>query len=109
MREHTYIECSCDSPEHVVRFSVTNHEGEGPLLEIDVQLNHYLSFWNRLKAAALYVLGKKGEFSHFDNVMLNPDQANRLYILIHQYHAARTNYEIQTNASNKKRPEHEKG
>ena len=68
-------------------------------MSIDVQLNHYMTLWQRIKTAALFVLGDYSTSgpAHWDSIELEPEQVDQLYILCHQSRAARFNQEAKNN------------
>lgn len=93
MRHNQYIDCECQSADHIIRFSFDNFLDEEPELYIEVQLNQRFPFWKRLILATKYILGKSNRFGHWDCTSLNIDTARQLAVLCHQFRASRENYE----------------
>lgn len=72
-----YIECDCDSFEHLVRFWYD--EDQKDFLYIDVQLNHYMNFLWRLKTAFCFIFKiKTGYWMHYDCTMLPKEKVKEL-------------------------------
>ena len=70
--EFFYLECSCSSPEHTVRFIrdeeftyMTFFLSEGP-------------WYSRLAKAVKYVFGYKCRYGHFDEVVLGKNEVAEL-------------------------------
>lgn len=62
MRTVTYLECRCDSPEHVVRVVYDSNRfepEEDPELFIEVQMNPWLPWYKRLAIAFRYVFNQR--------------------------------------------------
>lgn len=85
-QEVTYIECICKDPNHTVRFSVENYPDEPTMIVINTHLNAYLKFHHRLISGVKYILGLSADKDrpHFDTTILNEDEINRLFVLLHQ-------------------------
>jgi hypothetical protein len=101
MEEIEYIECDCLNPDHAVRFSILRDEMFPPEILINLHLNHYLPFHQRIFAAIKFVFGIK-EATHYDVVELSKDQINRLYILTHQARVSIQKWEDKQNDSSTK-------
>lgn len=72
-RDIEYLECSCTSAEHTLRFTFDSGYFDGdemPVIYIDVQLNRANGFWKRLWRAIRYVCGYECRFGHWDEALL---------------------------------------
>lgn len=73
--------CDCGQHEH---FMFVDHYHWGPSpkyppeFSMNIYLNHNRSFFERLKTAALYLLGKKGKYGAFDSLILGTGDVKRL-------------------------------
>jgi hypothetical protein len=73
--------CDCGQAEH---FMFVDHYHWGPSPEyppefsMRVHLNHNRTLLQRLKTAALYLMGKKGEHGAFDSLILGTGDVKRL-------------------------------
>ena len=69
-----YIECNCSSEEHVLRFIVDKEEDA-------VYVHHFLAngpWYKRIMPGIKYIFGKKSKYGHFDETVLDREQAHRL-------------------------------
>lgn len=80
--EKEYIECVCDSAEHVVRILRDEDTDFNSVAYIEVQLNPYLPIWDRIKLAIKYVLGRSPKYGHWDITMLSRHEADKLINLL---------------------------
>lgn len=74
-----YFECACYSPEHTLRFLVSDEN-----LYAYVFLNPdplHRRIWNAVK----YVFGYQCAYGHFDEFILRPADADRLITLLNKY------------------------
>lgn len=107
MRQNDYIDCQCQSPDHVIRFTLDDYANEEPELYVEVQLHQWHSFWKRLVLAVKYLFGKSARFGYWDCTLLDTDSAQKLAVMCHQYRAKRENYaRAQASNSDAQRPEH---
>jgi hypothetical protein len=72
MSEFRYLECSCSSPEHTIRFA-----RDEDFLYMTFFLENG-SWPRRLLTAIKYVFGHKSNYGHFDEVVLGREEINRL-------------------------------
>lgn len=73
-----YAECSCDSSEHIIRFTYdTDEPADEGMLVIEPQLSTG-GFFHRFRRAFWYVLGYKCKYGQWDETLLNPEQAKEL-------------------------------
>lgn len=93
MKRNQYIDCECQSADHVIRFSFDRFPDEEPELYIEVQLHQHHSFWKRLILATKYILGRSNRFGYWDCTTLNIDTAQQLAVLCHHFRASKENYE----------------
>lgn len=80
MSEFEYLECSCRSPEHAVRFARD---------EDFIYMTFFLDCapWHRrLWNAVRYVMGYKCRYGHFDEVVLGRDEVARLLEILGNAH-----------------------
>lgn len=70
-----YLECSCGSIEHMVKFSY--FEDEKDLLYMEIHLRPH-SFLNRVANAIKYVFGYRSMYGDFDEVLLDRDEVLKL-------------------------------
>jgi len=83
-RNHKYIECDCDSPEHVLRFTWDN-DPNWPYLEIGVFLNCYLRFWKRLLYGIKYILGFRNKYVAYDDTLLTYQKVEELHYFLYDW------------------------
>lgn len=81
---HNYIECECDSGEHVLRVTAESEQDEWgwPPLNVEVFLVHWRPWYKRVWVAIRYVFGYKSRFGHFDTICINREQAEKLVTVI---------------------------
>jgi hypothetical protein len=79
-RDLEYLECSCTSAEHLLRFTFDDGKWDDccPEIYIDVQLNCFHGFWKRLWLGIRYIFGYKCRYGHWDETLLLGDQVRRL-------------------------------
>lgn len=80
MGEFQYLECSCTSPEHTVRFA---KDEEFLYMTFFLECSPwYRRLWNAVK----YVFGYKCRYGHFDEVVLGREEAGRLLEILGKFH-----------------------
>lgn len=86
MKTETFY-CDLNSPEHVFRFVVSECEFDNQDIELylEVYLNQYRSFFQRLMVAIKYLFGYKSKYGHWDVTTLSEDDVQRLFVFIHQH------------------------
>jgi len=67
-----FIECNCNSPEHVFKFTL---EKEDNWIIMEPFLCHYNSFLKRIWLGLKYILGYKSKTGHFDTVLIGVEKA----------------------------------
>jgi len=79
-RNLEYLECSCTSAEHLLRFTFDDGSGDDccPEIYVDVQLNHFRGFWKRLWLGIKYIFGYECRYGHWDESLLLGDQVRQL-------------------------------
>lgn len=82
MEPRHYFECACHSPEHTLSFWLD--ADDQPMLAAYVFLGHNRWF-KRVWAAIKYVFGYRCCYGHFDEFILQPDDADRLIALLTKY------------------------
>ena len=70
-----FFECECGSDEHTLRFTLDKEDGD---IHTSIFLNQYRPWWKRIYVAIRYVLGYNCKYGHWDNWILNRDDACRL-------------------------------
>lgn len=73
--ERTYVECSCYSDEHVLRFTYDPDDKE---IYTSVFLNDWEPWYKRVWKAVKYVFGYKSKYGHFDCTLIRGDEARKL-------------------------------
>lgn len=72
------IRCACRGPQHTVFFDYDVTDG-------DLYLTFHLSdggFWWRLWRGLKYILGFKERFGHWDEVVVKPEDCNKIQTLL---------------------------
>jgi len=82
MESETFI-CSCHSAEHQITFSRFRDRPEDSLVEYDemnisVHLYTHKNFFKRLWIGLKYAFGYKSRYGHWDNILLEPKQVEKL-------------------------------
>lgn len=80
MERETFI-CSCHSNEHQVIFTRFEEEHDGlkyDEISIDIHLYNHDNFFKRLWTGLKYAFGYKSKYGHWDNIMLEPKQVEKL-------------------------------
>lgn len=72
----TYLECSCGSLEHLVRFSYFEDEKDFVYLEIHLAPDR--SFFRRLFNAIKYIFGHRSKYGDFDEILLDKNTVLKL-------------------------------
>lgn len=80
MSEFEYLECSCSTPEHTVRFA-----RDEDFLYMTFFLEH-APWYGRLWNAVRYVMGYKCRYGHFDEVVLGREEVGRLIDVLRRFH-----------------------
>jgi hypothetical protein len=93
---HDYLECMCDSAEHVLRVSADPTDEYMPLW-LEVHLVQHRRWYQRLGVAIRYVFGYRSKYGDFDTVCLDTPQAYRLLRLIDSVYPEKTNGPQTTN------------
>ena len=86
---HEYYECSCDSDEHLLRFTYfvdpTDEIIDEPELYLNVFLDTRYGFWKRLWMGLKYAFGYKCKYGHFGSWIMKPEDLDRLEALLAKY------------------------
>ncbi len=67
------ILCECSSSEHQM---IVHHDKEDKNVYLSIHLVKY-GFWYRLKYGVQYIFGYKSKYGAFDEIILNPDDADK--------------------------------
>lgn len=70
-----YVECSCDSPEHVLRFSTYSEEKE---VYVDFFLGSNYNLIQRMIHGIKYIFGYKSRYGHFSEIVMGYDSIKML-------------------------------
>lgn len=81
MTQHNYIECACDSAEHVVRLSADLTD-EHLQLVFEFHLVHHRRWWARVWVAIKYVFGYQSKYGAFDTCCPTAEAANEMVRVI---------------------------
>jgi hypothetical protein len=71
----TYLECDCDSAEHIMRLSYFEDDKDYVYLEIHLSP---LGFWSRLINAAKYIFGYRSAYGDFSDMVLGREKVQQL-------------------------------
>lgn len=81
MTQHHYIECACDSAEHVVRLSANPTDEYLPLW-FEFHLVHHRRWWTRVWVAVKYIFGYQSKYGAFDTCCPSGEAANEIVRVI---------------------------
>jgi len=73
--------CDCYSPEHQF---ILMYDNEDNILYLRTHLITYKSFFKRLIIGIKYAFGYKCRFGQFDEIIINPEDKERLINIINQ-------------------------
>lgn len=92
LRNADYFECACKNDEHTLRFWLDDwDDGYPPELYAHVFLIGD-RFFKRLWQAVLFIFGHKSRFGHFDEWILDEDDADRMIALLKDFKTNRKNW-----------------
>ncbi len=77
-REKLILECKCESFDHLIRFDL-DEEGE---LWLDVALNRYRPWYERVWLAVNYIFGYDSHGGHYDVTLLDPKDYDKIRKLL---------------------------
>jgi len=81
IREKLYLECSCSSDEHTLRFTLWRSEFDDTQ-EVEIFAHVFLNdrpLLGRIKNAIKYIFGYKCRYGHWDEFITNdPEEVKRL-------------------------------
>lgn len=77
-----YLECACDSTEHVLRFTLDRESDE---IYTDVYLNPWLPWHKRAWRALRYVFGYRCKYGHWDCTIINREGAKKLRAILDEF------------------------
>jgi hypothetical protein len=80
-----YFECSCHSPEHLVKFSFYNEETDEGDLYLSTFLNPEYRWYKRVWVAIKYIFGYKCKYGHFDETIIDPKDRDKFYNLAKKF------------------------
>jgi len=79
MENKEVLICECHSTDHQLLFMwECNEYLDDQLVYMHVYLSNYRNFWKRLGYGLAYAFGRKSRFGAFDEVILNPKDADKL-------------------------------
>lgn len=70
--------CQCGDPSHQFIISVDKETTEGACAFVSVHLNREHNVFKRIWTAIKYVFGTRCIYGDFDEVIINPNDADRL-------------------------------
>jgi hypothetical protein len=70
--------CECGDPSHQFIISADKETTEGPCAFISVHLNREHNIFKRIWYAIKYVFGARSIYGDFDEIIINPNDADRL-------------------------------
>ena len=70
--------CQCGDPSHQFIIAADKETTEGPCAFISVHLNREHNIFKRMWYAIKYVFGARSIYGDFDEVIINPIDADRL-------------------------------
>ena len=70
--------CQCGDPRHQFIISADKETTEGPCAFVSVHLNREHNVFKRIWTAIKYVFGRRCIYGDFDEVIINPNDADRL-------------------------------
>ena len=70
--------CECGDPSHQFIISADKETTEGPCAFISVHLNREHNIFKRIWYAIKYVSGARSIYGDFDEIIINPNDADRL-------------------------------
>lgn len=85
--EKELILCSCGSVEHQLIIShdvVSETEPEFDDVYVSIHLSTYRGFWKRLVYAVKYIFGYKSRYGAFDEIILEPDDHEKLQTVVNR-------------------------
>lgn len=77
--ERTYLDCQCDHPGHVVRFTYDPDDGD---LYIQARMSNYLPWYKRIWVGLKFVFGISDQ--HYAEVLVKKTDYNMLLNIIHK-------------------------
>jgi len=79
MENQEVLICECHSTDHQILF-MWEYEPfiDDQLVFMHIHLANYKSFWKRLWYGLAYAFGRKSRFGAFDEIILNPKDADKL-------------------------------
>ncbi len=79
--ERTYIDCECESIDHVIRFT---YDPDDKMLWAEVMLKDYLPWYKRLVIGVKYIFGSRAQYSAYDVTIIKPADYDRFLELINK-------------------------
>lgn len=76
--EPLYLECSCHTPEHLLKIYVDQWDLLEPSLVILSQLNHLMPWYKRVWYGLKYIFNSKGVYGHWEETLLSPEDGDKL-------------------------------
>jgi len=82
MVNNTYIECACDSMEHVLCFRIDDDPDPWPPVHVETYLSYWHPWYIRIGLALRYIFKKHCRYGMFDTTVIERDQAEKLIALL---------------------------
>ncbi len=80
-----FFECVCRSDAHVVKFRLDTYSRNDTELYLSFFLSQYHNFFGRLWIAIKYLFGCGCRYGHWDCILFNPKDTDRLIELLRAY------------------------
>jgi hypothetical protein len=82
-----FYECHCHSSDHVLWFegAIEPTSPQFDVMMVGVQLAPLLPWYKRLWVAVKYVFNPHGNYSHWHETMLPPEEVERLNTQLHEF------------------------
>ena len=74
-----YMECLCQSPEHLIKFHLDLEDGD---LCLDFHLADWKPWYKRIGTAISYIFGYKSKYGSFDEFIFKDEDIKKLIELI---------------------------
>ena len=101
MKQSEYQElfiCECHDPSHQFIISADPLDSEFPEVYISVHLNRDHNIFKRIWTAMKYVFGMRSILGDFDEVIIRPDDADRLQEVVDYLRRAKEKQELDCEA-----------
>ena len=70
-----YLDCECESPEHLLRFSYFDDDKDRMYVEVHLTTHN---FWRRIITGVKYIFGYRSVYGEFGETVLEKDKVQQL-------------------------------